>query len=428
MKILYLTNLYPPHDADRSGSMCAEANRAMRARGHQTLVLTSNHGVKEHSRPEGETGVRRNLRLNGFMEYRHRGIIALHRLELRNNALLREAITDFRPDVVHVFNLRGLSKSLALTLQRLDVPTVYSVSDHWIGRTLNADAWLDWWNRRPRNFPQRALRKAWTVTGCRRKWDRVAPTQHAKTLAFRRIYFASEFLRNEAIEAGRDVAHGVIIHPGIDATLFAGPVAPREKPLCRLLYAGPLTEEHGVLTLLRAMTLLRDKFEGELTLCGSGKTEFEAQLHELVLKEKLPVHFRTATPDQMPAVYREHDALIFPSKRDEPFASTPLEAMACGLPVVTTTTGASAEFFTNRVNALTFPPGQEDALAQQILWFQGVPSMRETIARRGQSDVRVRFGQAAVMNRIEAYLRETVGCWSRFSPDRTRLKAAALLP
>ena len=47
----------------------------------------------------------------------------------------------------------------------------------------------------------------------------------------------------------------------------------------------------------------------------------------------------------MPAVYRAHDLLLFTSEWAEPFALTPIEAMGCGLPVIGTTTGGSAELF-----------------------------------------------------------------------------------
>jgi spore coat protein SA len=194
-----------------------------------------------------------------------------------------------------------------------------------------------------------------------------------------------------------------------------------------LLYAGELAEDKGVMTLLRAMALVRDKFAGELTLCGKGTEAFETEIREFVAERKLPVKFRTATLEEMPALYREHDVLIFPSERDEPFALTPLEAMASGLPVIATTNGGCSEFFRDRVNSLTFPAGDEHALAQRILWLDGVPSLRRAIALAGQSDVRTQFAETVVMPRIEAYIRETVGSWSLISPDRRRLKPASLV-
>ena len=64
-------------------------------------------------------------------------------------------------------------------------------------------------------------------------------------------------------------------------------------------------------------------------------------------------------------VYRQHDALLFTSEWEEPFALTPLEAMACGLPVIGTTTGGSKELFRCGSNALTYTAGNHHELAAQ---------------------------------------------------------------
>ncbi|MCB9599058.1 MAG: glycosyltransferase [Sandaracinus sp.] len=45
---------------------------------------------------------------------------------------------------------------------------------------------------------------------------------------------------------------------------------------------------------------------------------------------------------RVPAIYRAHDAFVFPSIWREPFGLTPLEAMACGVPVIETVDGAKA--------------------------------------------------------------------------------------
>ena len=55
-------------------------------------------------------------------------------------------MAEFQPEVIHVWNLGGLNKSLMLTLQSSGRPVVYDVSDHWISRSLRADVWLQWWN------------------------------------------------------------------------------------------------------------------------------------------------------------------------------------------------------------------------------------------------------------------------------------------
>ena len=47
------------------------------------------------------------------------------------------------------------------------VPTVYDVSDHWVLRSLEADVWLDWWNRSRGSLASRIQRRLWTALGVR---------------------------------------------------------------------------------------------------------------------------------------------------------------------------------------------------------------------------------------------------------------------
>ena len=58
--------------------------------------------------------------------------------------LCMETIEEFKPDVIQVFSLSGLSKSLIFALRNSRLPTVYDIADRWLADDLRADAWLRW--------------------------------------------------------------------------------------------------------------------------------------------------------------------------------------------------------------------------------------------------------------------------------------------
>src|SRR5262245_57715868 len=108
VKILVLTNLYPPHHAGTYDLRCQSVSELLRLRGHTVLVLTSNHGLNTEQRDE-ET--HRRLVLNGA--YGHplvSGLRELQKLEERNHLVLSEAIAESEPDLVYIWSLIGLSK------------------------------------------------------------------------------------------------------------------------------------------------------------------------------------------------------------------------------------------------------------------------------------------------------------------------------
>src|SRR5438552_6071291 len=78
VKILVLTNLYPPHHAGTYDLRCQSITEALRLRGHILLVATSNHGLNTEQRDEE---IHRRLLLNGV--YGHPLITAFRPLQKR---------------------------------------------------------------------------------------------------------------------------------------------------------------------------------------------------------------------------------------------------------------------------------------------------------------------------------------------------------
>ncbi len=409
MRILVVTNLYPPHYIGGYELRCEKITEALRARSHDVEVLTSNHGATEAD--AAEKGVHRTLRVHGFYGHPWLGIRQLKELEFHNNRVLRETISRFRPEVVHVWNLGGISKSLTLTLQGLNIPTVFDVSDHWIARSLVGDVWLRWWNRPDAPLLHRLLRTAWTLSGARSRWQVEAPTNPIDHIRFSRIYFCSRALLEITRGKGYNVGHGAVIHCPVDIARFNGTPRSADAPMLKLLYVGRLSEDKGALTALKAMALLRDRFPGVLHLYGRGDADYEAQLRSFAEREQLKVEFRSAKAAEMPDVYRQHDALLFTSEWEEPFALTPLEAMACGLPVIGTTTGGSIELLRHHDNALTYEAGNPEQLAARVLELDADPALRARLASTGHAEVREKFDEAKIVTQIEDYLWETIATW-----------------
>jgi glycosyltransferase involved in cell wall biosynthesis len=382
----------------------------LRARGHQIQILTSDHKVAGRSTGP-ETGIERSLRIHGFYGHPWHGMPALRRLERHNNNTLRQAITSFCPDVVYVWNMGGLSKSMVFTLQRLGIPTVYYLSDHWIARGFTSDVWLQWWNRPASGLKQRLIRAALTATGIRACWDRIAPTNPPAHAVFQRLYFCSKALRKLTASAGFEVMHGAVIYAPVDITRFHGTPKSADHPVQKFLWVGRLSDDKGVKTALKALQHLGDRFRGELHIFGNGEPEYTAELKRFVAEHRLPVFFSSAGMDQMPALYREADALLFTSEWAEPFALTPLEAMASGLPVIATTTGGSREIFRHGDNALTYAAGNAEELAARILELTGQAALRVRIAETGQKEVRAQYSLPVIVDQIERYLQQSLSEW-----------------
>src|SRR5262249_51559327 len=132
---------------------------------------------------------------------------------------------------------------------------------------------------------------------------------------------------------------------------------------------------------------------------------------------------------EMPRVYRDHDILLFASEWAEPFALTPIEAMACGLPVIGTTTGGSAELFRPGENGITYTAGDPEELATRIRDFVGDYELRVRCRETAYPEARKRYAAPVIVDQIEAYLRESVRSWrSGHRISNRSLEAASCVP
>ena len=432
MKILVLTHLYPPHHAGTYDLRCQAIVEALKLRGHSVLIVTSNHGLN-HEQSDAE--IQRRFLLNGahghplITSYR-----ALQNVEEHNNRVLKEALAGFQPDLVQVGSLRGLSKSLIFALRNTRLPTVYDIGDRWLADDVRADPWLRWWNAPGANLVRGSLE----LTGQRNRFDVTAPTRMMKgidripdlygspglvarvlpdsisTFRFDRLYFCSRALKQATEEAGFCVRHGEIIYPGIPVEHFVGEIKPASAPVRKLLIVGRLHDESGAMTGVQALLHARQTQPRlGLTIYGRGESDYVSQLRSFVVQNGLPVEFLTVSNQNrdLAAVYRNHDALLYTAEWEEPFATTPLEAMACGLPVVGANIGAARELLRHGENALTYTPGDAHELAARILELEGQPALRQRMAETAQAEVQGKYNETSVVDQIENYLNQSIEVW-----------------
>jgi glycosyltransferase involved in cell wall biosynthesis len=143
----------------------------------------------------------------------------------------------------------------------------------------------------------------------------------------------SQGLKDLAIETSADQEIGVIYN-GIDIEEFIPDYQGPHSPL-RILGVGRLIPRKGFDILLDAA---RD-LEVEITLVGEGPER--ESLEELT--KGMKVKFTGAIDhDKIVKLYQSHDVFVLPSA-NEGMSNTVLEAMATGLPIITTNTGGTAE-------------------------------------------------------------------------------------
>ncbi len=412
MKILVVTNLYPPQHIGGYELGCRDVVEKLRTRGHAVRVLTSSfcNGMTGHL--SGETDVERTLQFNA------RPSDPAHdkRAEGRKFAA---AVKVFAPDVVYFWTQAGLSLWLPFKAYWLGCRSVFFRSDtNFVSWRIGA--WLAGAAQSPRPLTPALSPKGGEGEDRGGALAAIVRLFFGETFLVRgwpviknsTCHFASDFLRLAAVKNGIAFAprDSVVAHWGIEPAQFP-PALHERRTVRRLLYVGQLIPQKGVHTAVAALGLLaREKtFEDlTLTIAGGGMhPDYEKQLREQAAQPALAgrVNFLGKIPRaELSRVYVEHDALVFPSEWDEPFAITPLEAIASGLAVIGTTTGGSGELFRNRETAMTFQVGDAADCARAIRELSADHGLFEKICCNAQREVREKHTLDAMVDKIEASL------------------------
>ena len=166
------------------------------------------------------------------------------------------------------------------------------------------------------------------------------------------------------------------------------------------LAAGRLTPAKDYPNLIRAFSVLAQRWDTQLVIAGEGplRDDLSRQIDDLGLSD----HVRLlGLRDDMPDLYRASDALVL-SSAWEGMPNVVLEAMASATPIVSTAVGAVPELVTDGESGFVVPPGDHIALADAMERMMDIPQdARQAFGKAGYDNVRSEFSLDRVIDKWE---------------------------
>lgn len=407
MRLLFLSNNYPPHALGGYEQWCQEVAISLAEQGHTLHVLTSRVG-RTSSQQEDNVTVHRQLHLEvtgGLSETALRLLYNRPKLEAANLQITHTLIEEIQPDVALIWGMWNVPRNVpALVEGLLPGRVAYYFCDYWL--TL-PNAYIQRWQE-PARSGAKVLQWAKQRLGDFFLAKLTAET--AVSLRLEHPFCVSQAVCDLLTAAGLPVNHGRVIYGGTQVEQFLAPVKADHgsSGALRLLYVGRLVAEKGVYDTLVALRWLVEKgIAVTLDIYGQGDPDYTASLDHYVRQHGLEtaVTFHGGVPRAViPEILSRYDALLFPSIWPEPFARTVLEAMAAGLVVIGTTTGGTGEILQHGKTGLTFPSGNVQMLTEEIISLVEHPERRGQLARAGQERVLAEFTFDRMVKEIEAAL------------------------
>ncbi|MEW1921772.1 glycosyltransferase [Pseudarthrobacter oxydans] len=190
---------------------------------------------------------------------------------------------------------------------------------------------------------------------------------------------------------------------GVDLDFFSadGPTAARTAGH-RILSVGRLVPRKGVDLVIRSLPYLRESgFDDvELLIVGgggdSGVLDADPEVRRLLgLAAELGVADQVRLQGQvargeMPGIFRSADAVVC-APWYEPFGIVPLEAMACGVPVVAAAVGGLRDTVVDHGTGLHVPPRDPEAIASALAMLLRNRSLRAELGNAGKVRARTRY-------------------------------------
>ncbi len=173
----------------------------------------------------------------------------------------------------------------------------------------------------------------------------------------------SDGLKELALESNSNIDIKVIPN-GVDLNEFSPDIS-QTGPSWKILTVARLIERKGIKYLIEAVSDLKTRIPDlSLTIVGSGdlKSALEQQAKEEVKSES--IRFLGEVPhNELPPIYSSHDIFILPSF-NEGMSNALLEAMASGLPIITTLTGGTKELMNG--NAVLIEKGSSRSIIEAV--------------------------------------------------------------
>jgi len=373
VRLLTLTNLYPPQNLGGFGLCIQRLVEGLMARGYSAYVLSSDQPYL--GRCGDDPQVNRSLELLGSYE---NGISRLsdqneeYRRIASNQQRLEQVLDAFAPQACLVGNLDLLGTKLLKQINDRGIPTVQHVG------FMTAPFG-------PQDYP---------------------------AVNTYRMAFASREVKRLLIAQGFPVGHHPVVHPPLATAMTEiKPTLDRQTQQLRIGYSGLLMHSKGVHTLFEACVILKQRgIPYQLDLAGKAfSPDYTTQLQHYASQQGIEHTLRWLgflEDDGMTQFYQELDVLVFPSLHPESFGMVVAEAMAQGVVPISSGVGGAFEVITHGINGLLCEPGSGESVANALEWCCTHRKQLKMLAHNGIRHARAQYSCAQSSQLLDHTFRE----------------------
>lgn len=399
MRILIVSNLFPPDYMGGQEINAWKIAHALRKRGHDVQVATSKYRPSfKPSEPEPEW-VHRLFHFIEPLPDKKSGKAARFEIMTKladrvrvagpNSKALDTFLTAQQPfDLVYPFGMHQVSLGTMLPATRRKLPTLWHCGDHFI-----ADHFAQVNISRLYRFTLEVLLKPWFSM--------------EKAVDFSHMAFVSQYLLDHFIEKGFTPKNAYVVPRGIDFELGLDVERERTSPAtffmaCRI---DPTKGVHHAVEAAGALLKRRPELDWQLELAGAiGDNDYKAKLDARIAELGMADRFRyigMLTRPQTLERLRNATAFLSTSVWGEPFANTIIETLGSGTTLIGSKAGSILEVVEPNVSALIYERESSEQLSAHMERVLDDSELRVRVARSGVEVIQQRYTLDRIMDLTE---------------------------
>jgi glycosyltransferase involved in cell wall biosynthesis len=207
----------------------------------------------------------------------------------------------------------------------------------------------------------------------------------------------------------------VLVRCGVDLDEFPFREAGNVTLPLRIFSVGRFSEKKGLIHLVRACAALRPGLDYHLDLIGKGEEEenLRREVQRLGLEERVAMRSGVSQQELL-AAYRRADVLVAPCQRArngdlDGIPATLMEAMALGIPVVTTSVSGIPELVEHDRTGLIVPPEDPPSIARALERLVDEPGLAPRLSRAARRRIEEDYDIRRNARRMGKLIRAAVG-------------------
>ncbi|MBC8214213.1 MAG: glycosyltransferase family 4 protein [Candidatus Marinimicrobia bacterium] len=405
MKILIISDLFPPNIKGGYELRCEEACNWLHDNNHQIEVLTtlSKETNIGHQFPVNRLLVPYPLgKTPSEWSFPKKVIYAI-----KDNLILRRIIKRVNPDLIYVWHCQGLSRALIPVIFSSQIDKIVDVSDKWLLKVKSQHGPIHrFLEENHRNYLhtilQMLLRLLIPILSLN--------TIHKKyKLDFKNStgYFTSRWNKQLQSEQIIECKNFNVIYTGINPSIFPYKKKDNFSIPIKLLYIGRISEEKGFVMLLNQLKIVEmSGIKFEMKVVGEYSSEMsKKKILNLIDEFKLSniIFEGKQNREKLYKYYHEAHFTVFPSICDEAFSRIPLESLACGTPCISTNNPGSKELFEQAVPLIKLEVNS-DSLLNTMRQFTENEQEYLSISQKGYESVNQNFTFQKYMEKVNLML------------------------